>query len=99
MSNRHMQTLGRPKAASTQSKAYDGTAAAIDNALDSGVDMIHVICTTAAHIQIGKTPVATTSDMPIKADTDYYFTCHPSDKVSVIQQAAGGTLYVTPIVQ
>lgn len=93
----HMQTVMRPGI--TQSKAYTGTAGTIDNAITNGIRVVRVLCTTDAHIAVGKTPTATTSHMPVVANTYVDITVHPGEKVSAIQQSSGGTLYVTEMTQ
>lgn len=83
----------RPK--TTQSVAYTATAGTISNAVGSKTTVVRVYCTTDAHIAIGTSPTADTDDMPIAADQPEYFKVNPSDKVSAVQQASGGNLYVT----
>jgi hypothetical protein len=88
--------LGGPwKPGATQSKAYTGTAGVIDNPIGSGVTIVRVWLTTAGFIAIGSSPTATTSDIPMPANTPEYFVVPPGSKVSAIQSASGGTLYVT----
>ena len=77
----------------TQTVAYTGTHGVITNAVSANV--VRVWLTTAGYIAIGTAPVATTSDIPMPANTPEYFIVGPGDKVSAIQASAGGNLYVT----
>jgi hypothetical protein len=79
----------------TQSVAYTGTAGTITNAVSAYINLVRVLVTTAAFIKIDNSPTATTSDVFLPANTPEYFTIKPGQKVSAIQSAAGGTLYVT----
>lgn len=79
----------------TQVKAYTGTAGTIDNAISSGITVIRVWLSTAGYIAIGAAPTATTSDIPMPANTPEYFVVPPGSKVSAIQSASGGNLFVT----
>jgi len=83
------------KPGATQVKAYTGTAGVIDNAVSSGINVVRVWLTTAGFIAIGSAPTATTSDIPMPANTPEYFVVPPGAKVSAIQSASGGNLYVT----
>ena len=83
------------KLGTTQSVAYTGTAGAIANVV--GASKVCIWCSTDAHIAVGSAPVATTSDKPVTAKLDYVIDIEPGQKVSAIQQSAGGTLYVTPL--
>ena len=88
--------LGGPwKPGITQVKAYTGTAGTIDNAISTGITVIRVWVTTAAFIKIAASPTATTSDIPMPANTPEYFVVPPGSKVSAIQSASGGSVYVT----
>ena len=81
----------------SQVVAYTGTAGTISNAVASGVYVIRVVVTTAAHIAIGTDPTATTSDVYMPADTPEYFVVSPGEKVSAIQVSSGGNLHVTEV--
>ena len=92
------QHWGDPwKPGATQVKAYTGTAGTIDNAISSGTTVIRVWLSTAGYIAIGSTPTATTSDIPMPANTPEYFVVPPNSKVSAIQAASGGNLHVTEL--
>ena len=77
----------------TQVVAYTGTAGTISNAVSTSV--IRVWLSTAGYIAIGAAPSATTSDIPMPANTPEYFIVSTGDKVSAIQSASGGNLHVT----
>jgi hypothetical protein len=65
-------------------------------AVGGRTNLIRLISSTACFITIGATPVATSSDMYLPADMAEYFRVEPGvDKVAVIQQTAGGFLYMT----
>lgn len=88
--------LGGPwKPGLTQTKAYTGTAGTIDNAISDGVNVIRVWLSTAGYIAIGKSPTATTADIPMPANTPEYFIVPMGSKVSAIQASSGGSVYVT----
>jgi hypothetical protein len=88
--------LGNPwKPGVTQTKAYTGTAGTIDDPISDGITVIRVWLTTAGYIAIGSSPTATTSDIPMPANTPEYFVVPPGSKVSAIQASSGGNLYVT----
>lgn len=82
----------------TQSVAFTGTAGTISTAIGQGVYHVRVMVTGDAHIQIGASPTATTSHLPIAANSAEIMMINPGEKVSAIQQSggSGGTLYVTP---
>lgn len=88
--------LGGPfKPGTTQVKAYTDTAGVIDNAISDGITVVRVWLSTAGYIAIGASPTATTSDIPLPADTPEYFIVPPGSKVSAIQASSGGNLHVT----
>lgn len=77
----------------TQSKAYTGTAAAIDTKLTT--TKVRIWASTDCFVAFGASPTATSSDMPITALQPEYFDITPGHKISAIRQSASGTLYVT----
>lgn len=79
----------------TQVKAYTGTAGVIDNAVGGQTRVVRIVVTSAAHIAIGGTPTATTSDVYMPANVAEYFLINPGEKVSAVQVSAGGNLHVT----
>ena len=79
----------------TQNVAYTGTAGTITNAVGSETQVIRVVLTSAGFVAIGASPTATTSDMYMPAGVPEYFIVRPGQKVSAVQSASGGTLYVT----
>jgi hypothetical protein len=89
--------LGRPVQAfppgPTQTVNYTGTAAATANPV--GSTFVRIVCTTAAFVSFGTTPVATTADLYLPANLPEWFPIDPAYKVSIIQQSAGGSAYVT----
>lgn len=90
--------IGGPfKPGLTQVKAYTGTAGTIDNAISTGITVVRVWLSTAGYIAIGASPTATTSDIPMPANTPEYFIVPPGAKVSAIQASSGGNLHVTEV--
>lgn len=79
----------------TQSVAYTGTAGTISNAVGAQTYQVRVWCTSQAYIAFGASPTATTSDIPIPANTPEYFTITPGQKVSAVRDSTSGTLFVT----
>jgi len=60
-----------------------------------GATVVRLYSTVLCHIAIGADPTATAAGMPLPAGVAEYFTCNATDQVAVIQDSAGGTLYVT----
>ena len=79
----------------TQSVAYTGTAGTISNAVNSQI--VRVWCSTDAFIVEGDNPTADTSGTPVAAKVaEYMIVTKPgTSKFSAVQQASGGTLYIT----
>ncbi len=76
--------------------AYTGTAGNIATACPSGVHFVRVAVTTDAHVAIGKTAIAVAGDMLMKAlDPPEVFQIGEGERVSAIQDASGGDLWVT----
>lgn len=91
------QTYGIPQAGKSVKVAYTGTHGATA-AMPEACRTIRVIATTDCFIQIGTAPVAVADvDMYLPALTPEYFLCPANAKVSAIQVASGGTIYVTPL--
>lgn len=84
----------RPNTAGTISVAYTGTAG-VSAALPAGV--YRIWASTDAYVDVGASASAVATDMPITAETAEYIRIRPSYKISAIQQASGGTLFITPI--
>lgn len=93
-----MTVMGDPTTlapGTTQTVAYTGTHGAISSAIGADTHVVRVLCTTDAFIVFANTPVATTSGMPVSAGIAEYLNIKPGSKVSAIQRASGGDLYVT----
>lgn len=93
----YQYTGGPYKPGLTQVKAYTGTAAAIDNAIGEGTNVVRIWLSTAGYIAFGTAPTATTSSIPMPANTVEYFLISPGHKVSAIQASSGGNLHVTEL--
>lgn len=89
-------TYGSPMPAESVKVAYTGTAGTTA-ALPSNTEVVRVVATTDCFIEIGASPTAVAdTGMYICALVPEYFSCPPNGKVSAIQVASGGTIYVTP---
>jgi hypothetical protein len=53
-------------------------------AFGGGTKYIRILCDSRCSVQFGAAPTATTSKMPLAADTPEYFGVQPGEKVSVI---------------
>ncbi len=81
----------------TQTVAIGG-AHAESSAVGAQTRAVLISATSDCHIVIGANPTATTSTTLIRsAYPPLVFAATPGDKVSVIQDSAGGTLYVTEL--
>lgn len=79
----------------TQVAAYTSVAAAVTTAFATQTRIIRVTPTTAAYIAIGASPTATTTGIYMSAGITDYFKVNPGEKISAVQDSAGGSLYVT----
>jgi hypothetical protein len=80
-----------------QSVAYTGTAGTIANAFGDHTRYVRVVVTSAAHVKVGKSPTATTSDVYMAANVPEIFRTGAGEKVSAVQVSAGGNLHVTEL--
>lgn len=88
-------TLGTPQPAKSVTVAYTATAGT--TAVISSCTVVRVMSTTDAFIEIGLAPTAVVdTGLFLPAYSPEYFACTPGTKVSAVQVANGGTLYVTP---
>jgi hypothetical protein len=89
-----MNNPSRPISLGTALKVAVGAAHAESAAIGT---VTALLCsTTDCHVVVGSAPVATTSDTFLPAKTPLRISCNATDLVSVIQDTAGGQLYVTP---
>jgi hypothetical protein len=80
----------------TQTVAYTATHGVITNPVNTR--LIEVYVTSAAYILVGAAPVADSGDRPWPANTPLILQVEAgTDKVSAVQQSAGGSLYVTEL--
>lgn len=89
------QYIGTIRLGVTQNVAYTGTAGTISNGIGSGVTKVRVVVTTDAFVVVDKANAATSAGAYVVALTPEYFSVRSGEKVSAIQVASGGTLYVT----
>lgn len=91
------QTFGRPYPGASVKVAYTGTAGTT-SALPETTVAVRVISTTDCFIEIGLNPTAVAdTGLYLPALVPEYFQAQPNAKVSAIQVASGGVLYVTPV--
>jgi hypothetical protein len=64
----------------------------VDNARNT--KFVRVMITTAGFVRIGVSPTAVVTDYALAANTPEILPCAAGDKVSAVQSASGGTLYV-----
>lgn len=86
-------TCYRPE--TTQVVTVGAASAATTNAVGSQTYVVRLISTTDCHVVFAGTPTATANDMFLAADREELFRISPGEKVAAIQNAAGGSLYVT----
>lgn len=87
------------KPVTNQVVAFTASSAAMTNAVGAGITVVRLVATSACHIAVGVTPVATTSNMYLPANTVQYLAISPGLKVAAIQNAAGGNLHVTEMTE
>jgi hypothetical protein len=75
------------------------TTAAIANPVGASTRFVRVTVTAAAFIKFGVTPVSTSADIFVAANVPEVFPITPGQKVSALQVAAGGNLYVQEIAE
>ncbi len=92
-----MDTKGPYRPGVTQTVTVAAASAATTNAVTDAVYKVRLISDTDCHVVFAVTPVATTGDMFLAADSEEYFAIQNGEKVAVIQNAAGGILYVTEV--
>lgn len=95
MSKRGMQSHFRPGATLTP-VTVSGTAAS-STALPEGYEVVRIVSTTDCHYVIDGT--ATTNDTYLPAEAVEYISLFEGEQISFIQNATGGTAYVTPVTQ
>jgi len=80
-----------------QTVTIGAASAACTNPFGDQTREIRVICTANAHVVIAGTPVATTGDTYMALGREEEFRVNPGEKIAVIQNSAGGVLYVTEL--
>jgi hypothetical protein len=78
-----------------EAKAFTGVAASCA-AVSAQTYAVTLTASTDCYVNFGGTASATAGHF-LQADIPYTFTCHPSEVISVIQKAAGGTLEVSQL--
>jgi len=79
----------------TQTVTVGAASAATASAVGDYTKRVRLISSTDCHVVFAVTPTATASDMFLAADREEVFKIKPGQSVAAIQNAAGGTLYVT----
>jgi hypothetical protein len=92
-----IQYVGTGRLGTTQSVAYSTTAGTIANPASSQTYKVRVVCTSDAFVRIDDNPTATASDALLPAGAPEYFTITPGMKVSAVQVASSGVMYVTEV--
>jgi hypothetical protein len=90
-----VQSVYNPDHTNLQFVAVGAASAAVSNVI--GANAVLLISTTACHVAFGASPTATTANFYLPANTPMAITCSPTDKVAVIQNAAGGYLFAAPL--
>ena len=72
-----------------------GATAAQSAAFGSSTIVIRVVANTDCHIAFGSNPTATANSTFIPKGLPEYFKVNSGEKLSVIQDSAAGTLYIT----
>jgi hypothetical protein len=78
-----------------QTIAVGAASVAVTNPFGGYTTVVRLCSTTACHIKVAVTPVATTSDPYLPAHVEWFIEVAPGQKVAAIQNTAGGTLHVT----
>lgn len=78
-----------------QKVAFTGTAGTVTNGVSAGVNVVRVVLSSAGYIAIGAAPTATANDIYVPANWPEYFVVTQGQKVSAVQDSAGGNLHVT----
>lgn len=90
------QYWGTGRFGTVQSVAYTGTAGTIANGITNGIQRVRLLATTDCFVKVSAAgTAATTSDTYLVGLAPEYITITSGEKVSAIQVASGGTLYVT----
>ncbi len=89
------QYWGTARWGTTQSATYTGTASTATTAVKVGVYKLRIIVTTAAFVRVGDGAAATSADVYMAAGVPEYVSTRPGDKVTAVQVASGGSVYVT----
>lgn len=95
-----MQYVGTGRLSTAQNVAYTGTAGTVTNVFGTQTYRVRVVCTTDAFVlnTDGGAAVTASTGAYLPALQAEYFTVTPGQKMSAIQVAAGGTMYVSEIV-
>lgn len=95
-----MQYVGTGRLSTAQNVAYTGTAGTITNAVGTQTYRVRVVVTTDAFILNvdGSGVVTASTGAYLPALSPEYFTVTPGQKMSAIQVAASGTMYVSEVV-
>lgn len=92
------QYIGTGRLGVAQSVAYTATAGTITNPLGSQTYKVRVLVTTDAFVTTDGTTPSATSGAYVPALSPEYLTVTPGQKVSAVQVAASGSLFVTEII-
>ncbi len=79
----------------TQKVAFGATSAA---SAAVGAGIVRLLATADCHVAFGADPTADSTCLFLTANSPEYFACSTADRVAVIQDMAGGSLYITPAI-
>ncbi len=60
--------------------------------------VVRLVATADCHIAFGSAATADATSLLLPANMPEYFACDANDRVAVIQDTAGGALYITPAI-
>lgn len=74
----------------TQVVDYSGGTAATAAAVGTDCEIVRVFTDTICSVEVGTAPTATTSSMPMAAESDWWFAVEGSEKGTIKVAAVGG---------
>lgn len=95
MSKEANQSIYRQKPGLSQNITSSGTAANNSTAFEANTSIIRISATAAIRYRVGPSAVAVATDARLPADAIEYVGIVKGDRLSVIQESAGGTVSVT----
>ena len=86
----------RPLSANDQTVAVGAASTAQATPVTAKTSVVRIVSTTDCHLALGNgaDPTATTANLLLPASVIEYFKVFEDDRFAVIQNAAGGTLFI-----